>query len=82
MKRMMWWGSWMVPSLALQRKRRKAVPGEPVDVTYLRYLRTPPWPLSGLVKLAFAWDHGRTLRERNHTGTSLLAVAGPERAEV
>jgi SAM-dependent methyltransferase len=82
MKRMMWWGSWMVPSLTLQRKRRKAVPGEPVDVTYLRYLRTPPWPLSGLVKLAFAWDHGRTLGERNHTGTSLLAVAGPERTEV
>lgn len=73
-KRMMWWGSWLVPTLALQRKRRKGVPGEPVDATYRRYLRIPPWPLTSLIKLAFAWEHGRTLRGKNRTGTSLVAV--------
>lgn len=70
-----WWGSWLVPTLAWQRKRRKSRPGEPVSSTYLRYLRIPPWPMTSLFRLAFGWDHGRTLRGKNRTGTSLVAQA-------
>ena len=74
-RQMMWWGAWMVPALTLQRKRRKAVDGESVNVTYKRYLQLPPWPAPSLMNLAFRWEHGRTLRNKNRSGTSLVALA-------
>jgi len=79
-ERLMWWGSWLVPTLALQRQRRKGQPGEPASTTYLRYLRTPPWPATRLMKLAFDWEHTRTLRGKNRTGTSLVALARADSA--
>ncbi len=74
-KRVSWWGAWMVPVLARQRSDRRGVPGEPAEVTYRRYLRLPPWPLPVALRLAFALEHGRALRGGLRKGTSLVAVA-------
>ena len=77
-KELMWWGSWLVPTLSMQRKHRKGLPTEAVSTTYMRYLRTPPWPATLFIRLAFYWEHGRTLRRKNRTGTSLVALASPD----
>jgi SAM-dependent methyltransferase len=73
--RFLWWGEWMVPVLKRQRQRSHASTGESALVTYRRYLKLPPWPLANLLRVAFALDHDRTLRGKNHTGTSLFALA-------
>jgi SAM-dependent methyltransferase len=71
----LWWGSWMVPILRLQRNRTLGdVAASPAE-TYRRYLRLPPWPISFFCNLAFAFDQPRTLRGRARQGTSLFAVA-------
>lgn len=73
--RLLWWGGWMVPLVRRQRGRPRGLPGEPADRTYRRYLELPRRPMRDGLRLAFALDHGRTLRGRNRTGTSLLAIA-------
>jgi SAM-dependent methyltransferase len=74
-ERVLWWGSWMVPILRLQRNRTLGdVAASPAE-TYRRYLRLPPWPISLFFSLAFAFDQSRTLRAKANQGTSLFAIA-------
>jgi len=69
-----WWGAWMVP--ILRRTRRSAGgTGGTRSKTYAEYLRLPPWPLPCLMTLAYKSEHGRALRGRMRTGTSLFAIA-------
>ncbi len=74
-ERLFWWGAWLVPTLRRQRRRPRAQAGEAAALTYQRYLRLPPWPAPWLLRAPFAFEHGRALRQRLTTGTSLFAVA-------
>lgn len=69
-----WWGAWMVPVLRRMRLR-EGQNRQTTSKTYADYLRLPPWPAPLVMKLAYAWDHGRALRGRLRSGTSLFAVA-------
>ena len=69
-----WWGAWMVPILRRMRQNSGEANGTP-SKTYAEYLRLPPWPVPWLMTLAYEWEHGRALRRRLRTGTSLFAIA-------
>jgi SAM-dependent methyltransferase len=75
LKRILWWGQWLVPLLRRRRGRRLAVAGESTADTYRRYLSLPPWPLSLVLPWLFRLEQPRTLRGVSTTGTSLFAVA-------
>jgi SAM-dependent methyltransferase len=74
-ERVLWWGQSLVPMVRRQRARPRGRGGESPAEIYRRYLRLPPWPLTWLLRVVFALEHGRTLRGGLHTGTSLFAVA-------
>lgn len=75
-ERVFWWGQWLLPMIRRQRsKAKKNGSGESAAATYQRYLRLPPWPGPLLLRLGFAFEHGRALGGKLHTGTSLFAVA-------
>jgi len=71
-EKIFWWGEWMVPVL---RRMRKAGDRDDSRKTYADYLRLPPWPAPWLMRVAYAWEHGRTLKGKLKTGTSLFAIA-------
>ncbi|MSU57615.1 MAG: class I SAM-dependent methyltransferase [Pedosphaera sp.] len=68
-----WWGAWMVP--VLRRTRRAGGDAKSQNRTYADYLRLPPWPAPWLMRVAYAWEHGRALDGKLKTGTSLFALA-------
>ncbi len=70
-----WWGQWLVPLVRRQRSRPKSAAGTTAAEAYREYLRLPPWPAPWALGAAFALEHGRALRGRLTTGTSLFAVA-------
>jgi SAM-dependent methyltransferase len=70
-----WWGQWMVRPLRARRSARRRRPGDTSTDIYRRYLALPPWPGPWAMNLMFRIDHWRTLRRRNQTGTSLIAIA-------
>ena len=72
--RILWWGAWMVPVLRRMRSSGR-VQASSRPKTYADYLRLPPWPIPLMMRLAYAWEHSRALKERLATGTSLFAVA-------
>jgi 2-polyprenyl-3-methyl-5-hydroxy-6-metoxy-1,4-benzoquinol methylase len=71
----LWWGQWMVRPLRTRKAGRRGRPGETRVDVYRRYLALPPWPVPWAMKIMFRIDRWRTLRRRNVTGTSLIAVA-------
>jgi len=71
----MWWGQWMVRLLRARKRRSRGRPGDTSADVYKRYLSLPPWPFPLAMSIMFRIDHWRTLRHRNVTGTSLIAVA-------
>lgn len=73
-ERVLWWGSLLIPLLKYQRRRPKSQGDEPAVAVYRRYLGLPPWPLSWLLRMIFALEHGRTLEGKWRSGASLLAV--------
>jgi SAM-dependent methyltransferase len=73
--RVFFWGLWLVPILARQRKRPKSRPGDSVTDAYARYLRYPVWPASAAFDLAFRLEQRRALAGQLRAGTSLWAVA-------
>lgn len=73
-ERTLWWGALLIPLLKYQRRRPKSRGDEPAVEVYRRYLGLPPWPLSWLLTMIFALEHGRTLKGQWRTGASLLAV--------
>ncbi len=75
LERMLWWGSWMVPVIRRQRNRLRPEPGKTPPEIYRNYLSLPPWPLSSMLRVAFAFDHIRTLYGKTKRGTSLFALA-------
>lgn len=71
-----WWGQWMVrPLRGRGRSPTRRRPGDANVDVYRRYLALPPWPGSWAMNMMFRIDHRRTLRRRNMTGTSLIAIA-------
>jgi 2-polyprenyl-3-methyl-5-hydroxy-6-metoxy-1,4-benzoquinol methylase len=70
-----YWGQWLVPILARQRKRSKSRPGDSVTDAYARYLRYPGWPASSVFDLAFGLEQRRALAGQLRAGTSIWAVA-------
>jgi SAM-dependent methyltransferase len=74
-KQVLWWGSWMVPLLRMQRRVAQTRSRQSPAEVYRRYLQLPPWPIRLAFRLAFALDEMRTLNGRALTGTSLFAVA-------
>jgi 2-polyprenyl-3-methyl-5-hydroxy-6-metoxy-1,4-benzoquinol methylase len=76
LNQVLWWGAWMVPVLKASRSRSRSASRQETDAqAYSRYLNLPPSPAPLLMKLAYAWEHSRTLRGRLKTGTSLFAIA-------
>jgi SAM-dependent methyltransferase len=75
LERMLWWGSWMVPVMRRQRSRVRPESGQTPPEVYRSYLSLPPWPLRSVLRLAFAFDHLRTLWGKNKRGSSLFALA-------
>lgn len=71
----MWWGQWMVRPLRARKRRSRGRPGDTSVAMYKRYLSLPPWPFPLAMSIMFRIDRWRTLRHRNVTGTSLIAVA-------
>ena len=74
-ERLLWWGSWLVPLLKLQRGHPRRRDGEPPAAIYQKYLKLPPWPVPWAFGVALAWEESRCLRGRLGRGTSLLALA-------
>jgi len=72
---MLWWGQWMVRPLRGRKSATRRRPGDANVDVYRRYLALPPWPGSWAIRMMFTIDRRRTLRRRNVTGTSLIAVA-------
>jgi 2-polyprenyl-3-methyl-5-hydroxy-6-metoxy-1,4-benzoquinol methylase len=75
LRRVFWWGRWLVPALRRQRARPRAAAGATPAAVYRDYLRLPPWPLPWAARAAFHLEQGPALRGRLGTGTSLFAVA-------
>lgn len=74
-RKIFWWGSWMVPILRRTRDRSsKTGPKQKAAKTYVDYLRLPPWPVPAMMRLAYAFEQKKTLGGRLRTGTSLFAV--------
>jgi len=73
----MWWGQWMVAPLRSRKMSRRGRPADTRVEVYKRYLELPSWPIPWAMSIMFRIDHWRTLRRRNVTGTSLIAVAAP-----
>jgi SAM-dependent methyltransferase len=78
----LWWGQWMVRLLRTRKAGSGCRPGETSVDVYRRYLVLPPWPGPWAMKLMFRMDRWRTLRRRNVTGTSLIAVAAPPSSRI
>jgi len=74
-KRIFWWGQWMVPLLGRRRAKKQGKEGDSAAETYRRYLELPPWPGPRVMQLAFALEQKRALDGKLRTGTSLFAVA-------
>ena len=72
-KRLFWWGGWMVPLLRRMRSKSTGSSGS-VSKTYADYLRLPPWPAPFLMSLAYAWEERRAIEGRVSTGSTLFAV--------
>jgi SAM-dependent methyltransferase len=70
-----WWGQWMVRPLQMRKGRTLRKPGDSSADLYGRYLALPPWPGPWAMRMMFRIDCWRTLRNRNTSGTSLIAVA-------
>jgi SAM-dependent methyltransferase len=70
-----WWGQWMVLPLLSRKAKRHSRPDKSNADVYRRYLELPPWPGPLAMNIMFRIDHWRTLRCRNVTGTSLIAIA-------
>jgi SAM-dependent methyltransferase len=70
-----WWCGLMVPVLRRQRSRPKGTTGESAAETYRRYLRSPRWPASAALRLAFGVEQAKTLIGWGRAGTSLVAMA-------
>jgi SAM-dependent methyltransferase len=77
----LWWGQWMVRPLQTRKSRRRRRSGDTNLDVYRRYLWLPPWPGPWLMRVMFRIDQWRTLRRRNVTGTSLIAVAALRSAQ-
>jgi SAM-dependent methyltransferase len=73
--RIFWWGRWLVPVLRRDRARPRLRPDQKPAEVYRQYLQMPPWPLPWIARLAFLSEHGRALRGRLRSGSSLFAVA-------
>jgi SAM-dependent methyltransferase len=73
-RRIFWWGQWMVPILRRMRsKEQSSNPGKPAK-TYAEYLRLPPWPGPLIMNMLYRFEHARTLNGKLQTGTSLFAI--------
>jgi SAM-dependent methyltransferase len=72
---LLWWGELMYFLIRRQRTRKKGIPGETPDQTYLRYLEPPGYPVRWFMDAAFWADRWLTRLGLSRTGTSLLAVA-------
>src|SRR5215813_1277766 len=72
---LLWWGQWMVRPLRARKSHRRRRAGDTSVDVYRRYLSLPPWPAPWMMRALFHVDRRRTLRHRNATGTSLIAVA-------
>jgi SAM-dependent methyltransferase len=73
-ERVFWWGAWLVPHLRRQRRRIRSQPGATALEIYSHYIRVPPWPLTWLLRMAFAAEQAPALAGALATGTSLFAV--------
>jgi hypothetical protein len=73
----LWWGQWMVRPLKARKSHRPGRAGDTSVDIYKRYLALPSWPAPWAMRAMFRIDRRRTLRRRNATGTSLIAVAAP-----
>jgi 2-polyprenyl-3-methyl-5-hydroxy-6-metoxy-1,4-benzoquinol methylase len=76
----LWWGQWMVKPLRARKRHTRSQPGDTNVDVYRRYLALPPWPAPWAMRIMFRIDRWRTLRHRNATGTSLIAIAAPSSA--
>jgi SAM-dependent methyltransferase len=74
LERLFWWGQWMVPVVARQRRRVVLRAGESASEVYRKYLRLPPWPLPWVLRTLFAVEQPRAIAGRLRTGTSLWGV--------
>jgi SAM-dependent methyltransferase len=74
-EQLFWWGSWLVPLFRARRLATSTPTGQAPAEIYRRHLGLPPWPMLGLFRAAFAWEHGRALGGKTKRGTSLVAVA-------
>jgi SAM-dependent methyltransferase len=73
----LWWGQWMVRPLEARKSHRRGRAWDTSVDIYKRYLALPLWPAPWAMRAMFRIDRRRTLRRRNVTGTSLIAVAAP-----
>jgi SAM-dependent methyltransferase len=73
-RKLIWWGTWMVPILRATRLRARPSQQAPSEV-YAHYLDLPPWPIPLLMRAAFGWEHSRALSGKLRTGTSLFAIS-------
>jgi SAM-dependent methyltransferase len=77
-RRIFWWGQWMVPVLRRMRgKPTASTPGKPAK-TYADYLRLPPWPGPLVMQFLYGLERGRALNGKLKTGTSLFAVVSKQ----
>jgi SAM-dependent methyltransferase len=81
-EQLFWWGSWLVPLFRARRLASSTPTGQAPAEIYRRHLGLPPWPMPGLFRAAFAWEHGRALGGKTKRGTSLVAVARRPRQPV
>ena len=72
-KKIFWWGAWMVPVLRWTRRKSDSKRGS-ARTRYSDYLRVPPWPVPLFMRLLYAWEKRLALKDRLRTGTSLFAV--------
>ena len=71
----LWWGQWMVAPLRARKRRPRGQSHDAKVDVYKRYLALPPWPAPWAMRIMLRIDRWRTLRHRNATGTSLIAIA-------
>ncbi len=73
--RILWWGSWLVPTLRFQRRRSKQrSPSDgPIEI-YREYLKLPPPTIRMVLRAAFRIENVLALSGLTRTGTSLLAI--------
>ena len=74
-EQLLWWGDYLLPLVRWQRRRLRVDATLSLAEKYRRYLATPPWPFSLMVRFLYQLEQRQALKSQSKCGSSLFAIA-------